>query len=135
MQMSTARLDGHPELSFACMGQGAAVRKCLEPEDSQFGEPGERVAAAGLGPCSQPGGLPGLRACFSLLGDPLRGQVCLVVPQSSTQAGTAPCHILLCLCLLFTSPAPVTCVTICSAPLKGTGPGLGYVDGRHQPGR
>lgn len=49
MQMSTARLDGHPELSFACTGQGAAVRKCLEPEDSQFGEPGHRVAAAGLG--------------------------------------------------------------------------------------
>lgn len=76
------RAQGREQLS------GSVTR----PEDSQFGVPGHRPAAAGLRAA-----LPAWRAspasvtCFLPLGDTLRGQVCLVVPQSSTQAGTAPC--------------------------------------------
>lgn len=136
VQMSTARLAGHPELCFACTGQGAAVWKCLEPEDSQFGVPGHRPAAAGLRAA-----LPAWRASRpqSLLLPPGRHPSGPGLPRrpsklNSGRDGPLPTSTL-CLCLLVSSSAPATCVTIGSAPLKGTGPGLGHVDERHQPGR
>lgn len=134
VQMSTSSLDGHPEL--LCMRRaGSSYLGVTEPEDSQFGEPGPRLAAAGLGAA-----LPAWRASRpqSLLPPPGRPPLGPGLPRhpsklNSGGAGPLPAS-LLCLCIPVSSSAPVTRVTICSAPLKGTGPGLGYVDEHHQPG-
>lgn len=48
VQMSTSNLNGLPAL-FCTHRAGSSYLGVLGPEDSQFGEPGPRPAAAGLG--------------------------------------------------------------------------------------
>lgn len=48
VQMSTSNLNGLPAL-FCTHRAGSSHLGVLGPEDSQFGEPGPRPAAAGLG--------------------------------------------------------------------------------------
>ena len=81
---------GTPSCLLHARGREQLSGSVWSLKTASLGYQGTDELRQGWGPRSQPGGLPGLGACFSLLGEPLRGQVCLVVPQSSTQAGTAP---------------------------------------------